>query len=106
MAAFIANLAVVGNGTIDTIMAGQLSATDLAAVAVGSSIYISVYIGLIGRTASAIAARPPRGALGFWEVAAVALGIAALALALLAAAVSARAIKSSKKGPEIPALLH
>ncbi|MBA2413231.1 MAG: MATE family efflux transporter, partial [Burkholderiaceae bacterium] len=45
---FIANLAVVGNGTIDTIMAGQLSATDLAAVAVGSSIYISVYIGLMG----------------------------------------------------------
>jgi len=49
---------------------------------------------------------PPRGALGFWEAATVALGIAALALALLAAAVSARAIKSSKKGPEIPALLH
>jgi Na+-driven multidrug efflux pump len=41
---FIANLAVVGNGTIDTIMAGQLSATDLAAVAVGSSIYVSVYM--------------------------------------------------------------
>ncbi|MDQ3189057.1 MAG: MATE family efflux transporter [Pseudomonadota bacterium] len=49
---------------------------------------------------------PPRGALGFWEAATVALGIAALALTLLAAAVSARAIKSSKKGPEIPALLH
>ena len=32
---FIANLAVVGNGTIDTVMAGRLSATDLAAVAVG-----------------------------------------------------------------------
>ena len=45
---FIANLAVVGNGTIDTIMAGRLSATDLAAVAVGSSIYVSVYIGLMG----------------------------------------------------------
>ena len=44
----IANLAVVGNGTIDTIMAGRLSATDLAAVAVGSSIYVSVYIGLMG----------------------------------------------------------
>ncbi len=44
----IANLAVVGNGTIDTIMAGRLSATDLAAVAVASSIYVSVYIGLMG----------------------------------------------------------
>lgn len=45
---FIANLALVGSGTIDTVMAGQLSATDLAAVAVGSSIYVSVYIGLMG----------------------------------------------------------
>jgi MATE family, multidrug efflux pump len=45
---FIANLAVVGNGTIDAIMAGRLSATDLAAVAVGSSIYITVYIGFMG----------------------------------------------------------
>ncbi len=45
---FIANLAVVGNGTIDAVMAGRLSATDLAAVAVGSSVYITVYIGFMG----------------------------------------------------------
>ncbi|MDH4114345.1 MAG: MATE family efflux transporter [Burkholderiaceae bacterium] len=45
---FIANLAVVGNGTIDAIMAGRLSAADLAAVAIGSSIYITVYIGFMG----------------------------------------------------------
>ncbi len=44
----VANLAVVGAGTIDTIMAGRLSATDLAAVALGSAIYISAYIGLMG----------------------------------------------------------
>jgi multidrug resistance protein, MATE family len=44
----IANLALVGNGTIDTVMAGRLSPTDLGAVAVGSSIYITVYIGLMG----------------------------------------------------------
>lgn len=44
----VANLAVVGNGTIDTVMAGRLSATDLAAVAVGSSIYVTVYIGAMG----------------------------------------------------------
>ena len=43
-----ANLAVVGNGTIDTVMAGRLSATDLAAVAIGSSIYITIYIGFMG----------------------------------------------------------
>ncbi len=45
---FIANLAIVGNGTIDAVMAGRLSATDLAAVAVASSIYITVYIGFMG----------------------------------------------------------
>jgi MATE family multidrug resistance protein len=44
----VANLAVVGNGTIDAIMAGRLSATDLAAVAIGSSIYVTVYIGFMG----------------------------------------------------------
>ena len=45
---FVANLAVVGNGTIDALMAGRLSATDLAAVALGSSIYITIYIGFMG----------------------------------------------------------
>ena len=44
----VANLAVVGNGTIDTVMAGRLSADDLAAVALGSSIYVTVYISLMG----------------------------------------------------------
>ncbi len=41
---FIANLAVVGNGTIDAVMAGRLSAEDMAGVAVGSSIYVTIYI--------------------------------------------------------------
>ena len=44
---FIANLAVVGNGTIDAIMAGRLSPDDMAGVAVASSIYITVYIGFM-----------------------------------------------------------
>ena len=44
---FLANLAVVGNGTIDTVMAGRLSATDMAGVAVASSVYITVYIGFM-----------------------------------------------------------
>lgn len=44
---FIANFAVVGNGAIDTVMAGRLSADDLAGVAVSSSIYVSVYIGFM-----------------------------------------------------------
>ncbi len=44
---FLANLAVVGNGTIDAVMAGRLSATDMAGVAVASSVYITVYIGFM-----------------------------------------------------------
>lgn len=44
----IAQLAVMINGVIDTIMAGRLSATDLAAVGIGASIYISVFVTLMG----------------------------------------------------------
>jgi MATE family multidrug resistance protein len=44
---FIANLAVIGNGTIDAVMAGRLSPEDMAGVAVASSIYITVYIGFM-----------------------------------------------------------
>ncbi len=44
----IAQIAAVGNGVLDTVMAGRLSAVDLAAVSLGVSIYISVYIGLMG----------------------------------------------------------
>lgn len=45
---FVANVAIVGNGTVDTVMAGRLAAADLAAVAIGLSTYISVYMGLVG----------------------------------------------------------
>jgi MATE family multidrug resistance protein len=45
---FIAQLAVMGQAVIDTVMAGRLSAVDLAAVAVGSSVYTSVYIAFMG----------------------------------------------------------
>jgi MATE family multidrug resistance protein len=44
----IAQLAVMINGVIDTVMAGRLSATDLAAVGIGASIYISVFVTLMG----------------------------------------------------------
>ena len=44
---YFANLAVVGNGTIDAVMAGRLSAEDMAGVAVASSIYVTVYIGFM-----------------------------------------------------------
>ena len=45
---FIGQLAVMANGVIDTVMAGHLSPVDMAAVGLSSSIYITVYVGLMG----------------------------------------------------------
>ena len=44
----IAQLAVIASGVLDTIMAGRYSAVDLAAVGIGTSVYFSVFIGLLG----------------------------------------------------------
>jgi multidrug resistance protein, MATE family len=44
----IGQLAIIAFGVIDTAMVGRFSATDLAALGLGSSIYISVYIGMTG----------------------------------------------------------
>lgn len=44
----IGQLAVIANGVIDTAMTSRFSATDLAALALGSSIYISIFVGLNG----------------------------------------------------------
>jgi MATE family multidrug resistance protein len=44
----VSQLAVMGLAVIDTVMAGRLSANDLAAVAIGMSIYTSVFIGMNG----------------------------------------------------------
>lgn len=45
---FVGQVAVMLNGVIDTMMAGRLSAVDVAAVGLGASIYICVYVGLMG----------------------------------------------------------
>ena len=45
---FIAQIALMMQGIIDTLMAGRLSAEDVAAIGLGASIYFSVYIGLMG----------------------------------------------------------
>jgi len=45
---FIGQVAVMLNGVIDTVMAGRLSAVDMAAIGLGASIYISIYVGLMG----------------------------------------------------------
>ena len=44
----VGQIAVLGNGVIATIMAGQRSAADLAIVGLGASIYISVFVGFRG----------------------------------------------------------
>ncbi|WP_153100414.1 MATE family efflux transporter [Paraburkholderia hayleyella] len=44
----IGQLAIIAFGVIDTAMVGRFSALDLAALGLGSSIYVSVYIGLTG----------------------------------------------------------
>ena len=44
----IAQVAVMINGVIDTVMAGRLSAADLAAVGIGASIYVSIFVTSMG----------------------------------------------------------
>jgi len=44
----VGQLAVIANGVIDTAMTARFSSIDLAALAVGSSIYISVFVGASG----------------------------------------------------------
>lgn len=45
---FVGQIALIANGVIDTVMTSRFSATDLAALALGFSIYISVFVGLSG----------------------------------------------------------
>lgn len=44
----VGQVSQVGMGFTDTVMAGRLSAVDLAAVAVGSSLWLPVYLGCVG----------------------------------------------------------
>lgn len=44
----IGQLAVMGNGVIDTVMAGQRSAADLAVIGLGASVYISIFVAFRG----------------------------------------------------------
>lgn len=44
----VAQFAQTANGVVDTLMAGQLGPHDLAAVAVGSSIWVPVFLFLVG----------------------------------------------------------
>ncbi len=44
----IGQLAVIANGVIDTMMTARYSANDLAALGLGASIYVSIFVGLSG----------------------------------------------------------
>ena len=44
----VAQLAVMANSVIDTVMAGRYGTLDLAAVGIGASIYFSVFVALMG----------------------------------------------------------
>lgn len=45
---FIGQVAVLAFGTIDTVLVSRFSALDLAALAVGNSAYVSIFVGLMG----------------------------------------------------------
>ncbi|MGN6665539.1 MAG: MATE family efflux transporter, partial [Trinickia sp.] len=44
----IGQLAIIAFGVMDTVMVGRYSAVDLAALGLGSSVYVSVFVGLTG----------------------------------------------------------
>lgn len=44
----VGQLAVIANGVIDTMMTARYSAIDLAALGLGASVYISIFVGLSG----------------------------------------------------------
>ena len=44
----IAQAASVGTGVVDTVMAGHAGAEDLAAVALGSNVFITLYVMFMG----------------------------------------------------------
>jgi MATE family multidrug resistance protein len=44
----VGQLAVLGFSTVDTVLVARHSATDLAALAVGSAAFVTVFIGLMG----------------------------------------------------------
>lgn len=45
---FVGQLAVVGFSTVDTLLVARASPADLAAISVGASIYVTVFIGMMG----------------------------------------------------------
>jgi multidrug resistance protein, MATE family len=104
---FVGQLSVLAFGTIDTLMVGRVSAPDLAALAVGSAVFVTVFIGFMGVV---LALSPIVGQLhgaGKFEAAGqqvhqafwVALGLAVLGSTVLAFPMPFLAL--SQVGPEV-----
>ena len=88
----VGQLAVLGFGTVDTVLVARHSPTDLAALAVGGATYITVFVGLMGMV---LAVSPIVGQLfgarklaeagqQLWQALWLALALALLGSALLA----------------------
>src|SRR5574337_1561833 len=89
---FVGQVAVLGFATVDTVLVARQSSADLAALAVGSAAYITIFIGLMGMV---LAIGPIVGQLygarrldeaghQFWQATWIALALAIVASALLA----------------------
>jgi len=89
---FIAQLAVVAFGTVDTLLVARYAALDLAALAVGSAAYITVFIGFMGVVVAAGpivgqffgAQQLPEAGHQLHQAVWIALGLAAVGSTLLA----------------------
>ena len=44
----LGQLATIGFGVADTVMAGRFAAEDLAALSIGAAVHVSIYIGFTG----------------------------------------------------------
>lgn len=104
---FIGQVAVLGFGTIDTVLVARHSPTDLAALAVGGATYITIFIGLMGVV---LAVSPIVGQLfgaqrlreaghQAWQALWLALALSVLGCALLV--FPAPFLALSKAGPEV-----
>jgi MATE family multidrug resistance protein len=45
---YIAQIAIMANGVVDTVMAGHYGTVDLAAVGIGASVYVTLFVTLMG----------------------------------------------------------
>ena len=109
---FVGQLSVLAFSTVDTLLVARASATDLAALAVGASAYITVFVGFMG---AVLALSPIVGQLyGAGRLAeagrqvhqAVWLALALAALGCTLLAFPAPFLALSRAGPEVAAKVH